>query len=100
MPDDIIRKSILGAALAVGWIIISAFYLAQVVFPSSLPSADALAAAAATATWFVFVLAASSVVDLFQHFLSVRGLGWLIRTRWFPIVAFVAGIVFARFAWS
>ena len=47
MPGDVERKSIVGAALAVGWIVIWAFYLAQFVFPGKLPAADTGATVAA-----------------------------------------------------
>ena len=100
MPDDVERKSIVGAALAVGWIVIWAFYLAQVVFPDKLPSPDAGAMVAATAAWLAFVLTTSSLIALLHHLLSLRGASWVIRSRVFPIGAFVAGILFARFAWS
>jgi hypothetical protein len=100
MPGDVERKSIVGAALAVGWIVIWAFYLAQVVFPGKLPAADTGATVAATAAWLAFVVTTSSLVDLFRHLLSFRGASFWIRSRSFPVVAFVAGIVFARFAWS
>jgi hypothetical protein len=100
MPNDTERKSIVGAALTVGWVLIWAFVVAQVSFPGSLPSPDVGAAVAASAAWLAFVLAVSSLLDLFQKLLSGPRPSSVMKGRWFPIAACVVGLIFARFAWS
>jgi hypothetical protein len=95
------RQSIVWAAIAVGWIIIWAFVVAQLFLsPQTLPRPNVGAAVAASAAWFAFVLGLSALVDLLRSILSHPRLTPLIRSRWLPLIAVGAGLLFARFGWS
>jgi hypothetical protein len=104
------RLSLIFAALAAGWAVIWAFYIAQWLAPDHvLPKVNGGASVAASGFWLVLILFFAALADILR--LQILGAyleslmlrlvtSGFFRWRWMPLVALLAGIVFARVFWT